>query len=228
MLSYFNQWRFVIDAYEKLYALFTKLNNADDKKKGNNLLTEFDLKSTEFDFEFRNYSYLFVVSLKSLLDSFTCLVDIIQNQVPRKDFYPDFFGYGRKTKLENPITEIDKVFKKLKRNTKGNWISNLTRLRNNIIHGGYLLRPKIGFKKSAVLIMQPYKGNDYYSAKTVDIGNLFENFISKMPKIENKFAEIFTSHKNILPHGITHESTFKYADSMTHFFSKQIKVIDEE
>ena len=145
VFAYYNQWRFVIGAYEKLSELFTELNAASDERKGM-VFTPHDLKEEALSAEFSHYAYLFVISMKTVLDSFTCLVDIIQNQTIRKR-YPDFNSYPGK-EVENPMREVKKQFRRMKDKKTNPWTKKLSALRNQLIHGGVLLRPVLAFEKS--------------------------------------------------------------------------------
>lgn len=216
IFSYYNQWRFVLEAYQKLQSLFAHLNAASDLRKGISF-TEYDVRGEELEADFRNYAYLFVISMKTVMDSFSCLVDIIQNQHPRKH-YPDINNYHSKDP-EHPVAEVKKVFRKLRRQS---WLNELTRLRNDMIHGGYLLKPIIGFEKSNALVMQPFKGNDYYSATPIDIGRIFDNFMKTVPVFEQNVVKAFLQHTNILSNPLTHESAFEFGEGVSYYHAKQV------
>ena len=224
IISYFNQWRFVIEAYDKLFILFKELNSASDQRTEIQIITEFDVKSLQLEIEFKNYSFLFIVALKSLIDIFACIIDIIQNQIVRaEDRMPDFFSYGKR-KVENPINEITTEFEKLRAENDSCWIKQVNNIRNKIIHRGYLLKPIIGFHKEETLIIQTYKGaNFYFDIDKFDLGALFRNFIVGMNQIDNAFADILC--REILSSRITYEASFRYSNLMNEYNFKEILAI---
>lgn len=218
-MSYFNQWRFVIEAYDKLFTIFKELNEASDETREGKIITEFDIKALQYEIEFKNYSFLFIVALKSLLDIFTCIVDIVQNQEIRNEKkMPDFWGYGNKG-IEKPNEEIRMEFVRLRNDSV--WIKQVNTIRNKIIHRGYLLRPIIGFHREEKLIVQTYKGTDFYvNIDTIDLGDLFNSFIIDMPQIDKALGDMLG--KAVLNSGITHEASFRYSELMNEYSFKEI------
>ena len=217
--SYFNQWRFSIEAYEKLYQLFVQLNQANDKMT-TSIITDFDLVALQKEIEFKNYAYLFIVSLKSLLDLFTCIVDIIQSQVLRdEDKLPDFFKYGKRRNRDNYIMEIESIFDEQRlSNDRDNWVKKINLIRNKIIHRGYLLKPQIGFDKLEKLIIQIYKGTDFYSSNDeVDIGLLFSTFLTEMPILETKISDILIKEILFLTNQTPSKVTFRFCDLINEY-----------
>jgi hypothetical protein len=218
IFSFFNQKRVVIEAYQKLYDLFQELNSASDRTETIQL-SGYDIKSMDLDGDIRNYAYLYIISMKTVLDSFTCLVDIIQNQTLRKNKYPDFHNYLF-ADPEHPIEEMKKYFRKIKRPKKTYWITILCNVRNNMIHGGFLLTPYFSFKKGSSLLMRPYKGNDYYSEETIDIGQLFDGFMARLPRMEQDVVDIFSQHSSIFPNGINHSCSMSFGGLITEYHFK--------
>lgn len=217
-MSYFNQWRFVIEAYDKLFIIFKELNSTSDQQINERIITDFDIKALQSEIEFKNYSFLFIVSLKSLLDIFTCIVDIIQNQKVRtENKMPDFFSYGNKG-IEKPIEDVRNEFEKLRERV---WIKQVNSIQNKIIHRGYLLKPVIGFHKEEKLIVHTYKGADFYvNVDIVDLGCLFGNFITEMSQIDDNFANILG--REILMSNVTHEASFRFSELLNEYIFREI------
>lgn len=227
IFAHVNQYRFVLESYEQLEKMFTHLNSAALEKDPETTLTEFDIVSLRLEPQFRHYGHLFITSLKSLLDLFICLLDICQNRIFRpENQLPDFFSYGKSARypIINVVPEITLELEKL-RADKTNWINRVNHLRNRIIHRGYLLKPKIGFKKLESLILESYKGNNYYiGTDEVDISKLCSDFLSQMPVLEETFVSFLTSSQP--DYEITHEVSLKYDELINQYNFNQIKVID--
>ena len=180
--SFFNQWQFVIDSYNKLYKLLNILNNYSDKHMEGRNISEYVLKSIESEDEFKNYSYILIVSIKTYLDLFVCLVDIIQNPMNTNERMTDFNKFWKK---DGSI--IRKVFEEFQRlsNTEKNWVDEIIEIRNKIIHRGFHLKPLFGFNKSEELTIQACKGAD---KRNIEIGMLFNGFMSCMPIVEERIS----------------------------------------
>ncbi len=227
IFAYLNQYRFIIDSFEELQKLFIELNSASFIPDENTTLTEFDIRSLSIEPKFRHYSHLLITSLKSLVDLFICLLDICQNRVFRSENdLPDFFKYG-KEKVKPILNHVPEIIEELDRlrTDKENWINRVSHLRNRIIHRGYLLKPEIAFKKLETFILQSYKGNNYYiGIDRVDIGQLFNEFQSHMPQIE----QIFTDHliNSNLAYTMTHELSLRYDDLINIYDFKEIKMLE--
>lgn len=225
--SYFNQWRFVIEAYEKLYELFFLLNNAEDKIEAGKIITEFDMRSLKIEIEFKNYAYLFVVSLKTLLDLFTCLVDVTQNHIVRnEDRMPDFFQYGKRPNNENPIPEIISAYDEQRLlSSEHNWIKKIKLVRDRVIHRGYLLKPIIGFSKIENLLMHVYNGaQSHKNLLTIDIGLIFEQFLNEMPILETKISNILFEKISCLNSAQSFNATFRYTELINQYEFKEINI----
>lgn len=112
--SFFNQWRFIIETYQRLHYLFSQLNQCSDVPKSGNILSNYDMYSSKHEIDFKDYSYLLIISLKTYFDLFACIVDISLNQKIKKEHQlPNFFNFG-KTKIKIPeiILEFDKLTNK--------------------------------------------------------------------------------------------------------------------
>lgn len=226
IISYFNQWRFVVDAYEKLYNLFFALNNSNDQIIEDSIITEFDRMSLSYELEFKNYVYIFIAALKSFLDLFTCIIDTSQNHIIREEHkLPDFFNYGKKHYKENFIAEIFEQYEIWRDlSNKESWIVAVKLIRDKILHRGYLLKPQIGFHRIDNLLMQAYKGNmDGEENDIVDIGKMFESFLLQVPIMENKISEILIAKMPVLRNNQLYEVTFKYADLANLYEFNEIK-----
>jgi len=155
--SYFNQWQFLISAYNKLYNLFFEHNKTNDISE--NIITEYNVFSIEKEKEFRDYTYLLVISLKTFLDLFACLVDItISQEIKSEDKMPSFHSFGKSKNFTNQ--KIAQAFENFRDKQKYPWIDLLNESRNRIIHRGYHLKPEFHLKKGNELTMIVYKGTD--------------------------------------------------------------------
>ena len=189
--SFFNQWQFVIVTYDKLCKLLNTLNECSDKHDSVANFSEYDIKSADSEVDFKNHTYLLIVSIKTYLDLFACLVDIIQVQEIKEEWkLPDFYNIGN-NKKENIDSEIILEFNKLRDQNIYPWIALVKSIRDKIIHRGYQLKPNFGLRKSEELTIRAYKGTDFYvSAINIEIGKLFHEFMSDMPEIEERISNI--------------------------------------
>ncbi|MEM9859413.1 MAG: hypothetical protein AAF843_18810 [Bacteroidota bacterium] len=220
--SYYNQWRFVLDSYEKLFSLVQELNSKDSSSE--NVLSDFDIFWLKTEPEFKNYSYLLITSLKSLLDLFTCVVDVIQNQQIRREHeFPDFFKYlGQPKKITLWIDELSKYFQDIRVSEK--WISKVKIIRDRVIHRGYLLNShRTKTAQIDDLTIRTYKGSDFYSNREeFNVGELIDNFLINMPKIENSVSNILVQNVDYLKeNGVTHASYFRYYELVNEYGSKE-------
>jgi len=220
--SFFHQWQFVIVSYDKLYHLLQKLNSHPDRNISEIGLSPYDLATEEYEMDFRSHSYLFIVSIKTYFDLFTCLVDIIQNQtINAENEMPDFFTYGKRKKdiLNN---EIRAEFESLRDQIQYPWISLIQDVRNKIVHRGYHLKPKFEFSKSEELKMQVYKGIDLYVEVTdIQVGKLFNDFMIHMPSIEDRMADILIKRVSSLNNRLSIMASFCYDGLINNYSYKE-------
>lgn len=225
--SFFNQWQFVIVTYDKLHKLFVTLNENSDQHDDGQVFSQYDIESTESEVEFKNYSYLLVVSMKTYLDLFSCLVDIVQNQIIKDEHkLPDFHNFG-KGKNDINIPEIIAEFENLRDENKYPWITLLKDVRNRIIHRGYSLKPKFSFKKSEELHIQVFKGVDFYTdVLDIEIGKLFNNFMTDMPLVEEKISNILIDKIDLLNKKLSLNVSFRYDGLINEYSYKETGPID--
>lgn len=218
--SFFNQWQFVIVTYDKLQKLLTTLNENSDHHDGRLVLSQYDIESTKNEIEFKSYSYLLLISMKTYLDLFTCLVDIVQNQIIKEEHkLPDFKNFGTRGKDTN-IPEITDEFTNLRDENKYPWIALLIEIRNRIVHRGYSLRPKFGFKKAEELTIQVFKGTDFYiDVIDIEIGQLFSDFMATIPLIDDKIATILVDKIDILNKKLPKNVSFRYGELINEYSS---------
>ncbi|NLD45949.1 MAG: hypothetical protein GX660_01955 [Clostridiaceae bacterium] len=221
--SFFNQWRFIIETYQRLYFLFSSLNKCSDNSGSISRLSEFDMYASKHELDFKDFSYLLIVSLKTYLDLFACIIDIIINQKIRPEHsLPDFKSFGRKSK-RIPI-EISNAFKDYMDENKYPWISQVIEIRNMIIHRGYHLKLKIGFKKTDSLIIQAYKGTDFYTNQVlINIGDIFNSFLLQMPKIEEKISNLLIEKVELLNKTLDYEMSYSFGDLINNYVYKELK-----
>jgi hypothetical protein len=225
--SFFNQWQFVVVTYDKLYNLFVALNENSDQHESGQVFSSFDIESTERELEFKNYSYLLIVSMKTYLDLFSCLVDIVQNQTIKEEYkLPDFHNFG-KGKNDINISEITAEFENLRDKTKYPWIALLKDVRNRIIHRGYSLKPKFGFKKSEELTVQVFKGVDFYTdVINIEVGKLFSDFMTDMPLIEERISNILLDKVDSMNKKLLLNVSFRYGGLINEYSYKETEPVD--
>ena len=187
--SFFNQWLIVITTYNKLQEFLTTLNTNSDIPDEQTTISSYVIASINNEGQFRDYTYLFLLSMKTYLDLFTCVVDITENRLLRKENeLPDFSGYGGKYKGSK---EMSAAYKKFKKGAAFPWLPILIQIRNKLIHRGYHLKPKFEFAKSDELTVTLYKGTNIYTDVTlIEVGKLFDDFMRDMPIIEETVANI--------------------------------------
>lgn len=220
--SYFNQWQFVVSTYDKLDSLLVELNRSDDKVEVTNTLTEYDIKSAQMGKEFSDYAYLLIISMKTLLDLFACLVDICITQNGGDEFkMTDFYKVGNwrdKSKFLNVRTLLEKYRDK----DIFEWIYHLTQARNRLVHRGYHLRPRFSFSKENELRFIIYKGTDFYcDILVVEINSLFEKFIHDLPVMENEIATLLNETINV-QNDYKLSASFKFSQLATEFSTKEL------
>jgi hypothetical protein len=200
--------------------------NPDSYDDKSSFFSKYEIEATEREIDFKNYSYLLIVSMKTYLDLFSCLVDIIQNQEIREEFdSPSLHSIGGER--FKSIAEIKKEFKNMKSTNKYPWISLLTNVRDRIIHRGYHLKPKFGSYKSNELNIQVHKGADFNTdVVNLEIGKLFNDFMSDMPLIEERISNILLEKIEIFRNKLSKDVSFRYSGSITQYHYNQIYPTD--
>ncbi len=216
--SFFNQWRFTIEAYLNLFNLFQELNACSDVRDKITTLSQYDIFSIEHEKEFRDYSYLLIINIKTHIDLLACLVDISLNQVVREESQlPDYINIAH-PKYKLP-PELISEFKRLKDKATFPWLSQIKEIRDKIIHRGYQLKPSICFQKSSALMMQVYQGTDFYTNELIiDIGEIFNSFLVDMPLIDDAIAKILLNKITILNKKISCETSYSF-DGLVSMYS---------
>lgn len=218
--SYLNQWQFVISAYNKLYNLFSELNSKSNDSE--NIFSDYVLYSVVKEDEFRDYSYLLILSMKTFLDLFTCLVDItITHEIKPEGKMPSFHSFATSKKFPNH--QIINEFCKFLGAKDYSWIELLNESRNRLMHRGYHLKPIFHFTKDDELTMLIYKGADMYiDTLEIRIGDLFDNFMYGMGKMENIISNILLS--SLEESGIFQkiEVIYKFGGGITEFSYSEI------
>ena len=218
--SYLNQWQFVISAYEKLYNLFFELNNTSDISE--NIITEYDIYSIEKEKEFRDYTYLLIISMKTFLDLFACLVDItVTQEIKPEDKMPSFHSFAKSKNFEN--RQIAQSFEDLRDKQKYLWIDLLNDSRNRIIHRGYHLKPEFHFKKGNELTMIIFEGTDmYFDTLRVEVGKLFDDFMTNMNIIDEQISTTLISTIDKLENQLKIHVSYKFGEEITEFSYSEI------
>jgi hypothetical protein len=223
--SYYNQWRFVLDSYDVLYKLFLVQMSKDTTPNKDIYLSKFDVHLVTTESQFRQYGYIFIISLKSLLDIFACIVDVIQNQQIRTDAsLPDFkYPPNRKSFIVNDIPKVNLFFKQIQEPSDYPWIASIVTIRNKIVHRGFSLKPVIGFQKLENLVMQTYRGTDFYTdIDSINIGETLKMAVINIPAFEIAITNILL---NEIPHiipSLTHQSSYRYSELINEYNTKEI------
>lgn len=223
--SYYNQWRFVLDSYDVLYKLFTEQMSMDTTPHNKIYLSRFDIHLVSIESKFRQYGYIFIISLKSLLDLFACIVDVIQNQQIRNDgALPDFkYPPNKKGFIVNDMPKVTALFKQIQDPNVYQWIGSIATIRNKIVHRGFTLKPVIGFQKLENLIMQTYRGTDFYTdIDNIDIGKTLKLAVTNIPELENEITQILLSEMSQMIPSITHQSVYRFSELMNEYSTKEI------
>jgi hypothetical protein len=226
--SYYNQWRFVLDSYKKLFVIFTELNEKNIELNDDDELSEFDFFLLKIEPEIKNYSYLFIISLKSLLDILVCIVDLIQNREIKKEHnLPDFFNFYGSNASKNIKYNIPKLkeYLDIVRKQKS-WITEVKSFRDRILHRGYILKSDIGFSRVENLIIKTYIDvNSNAEIIRIDIGDILTNFLNDIKKIEGEISKILLLNMDDLKKvGLTHRSKFRFTELINEYSSEQIKI----
>jgi len=222
--SYYNQWRFVLDSYQRLFEIFNELNEKNAERSGDEVISEFDKFLLEYEPEINNYSYLFIISLKSLLDIFICIVDLIQNREIRDEYkLPDFFTFYTDRTKKNINFEIPELQDYLdSKRERESWIRTIKSIRDKIVHRGYLLKPDIGFEKIDKLIVKTRKGTgNGIDEIEIDIGDILAIFLRDIIGIEESVTKILLSSKDDI-NKITHRSKFKYSELVNQYLTEKM------
>ena len=139
----------------------------------------------------------------------------------------DFYNLGQ-NKKDNNIIEIIAEFKDLRNENKYPWIALLKNVRNRIIHRGYHLKPKFCFVKSEELNIQTYKGIDFYTdVINVEIGKLFDSFMTDVPLIEERISNILIKNIDILNGKLLINASFRFNGLINEYCYKEKESILE-
>lgn len=224
--SFCNQWQFVIVTYDKLQRLFNDLNQHSDRSE-TSIITPYDIASTEKEVDFKSYSYLLIVSLKTYLDLFACLVDISLNQIIKEEhLLPDINSFGKK-KNELSVNELKEEFEKLRNGNEYPWLTNLKNVRNLIVHRGYTLKPKFDFNKADNLTIEIYKGTNFNdNPLIINISDLFNDFMETMPLIEDKVSSILIDHIVSLDKKLLVNFFYRYGGLINEYNYEELEPYD--
>lgn len=222
--SYFNQWQFVMDAYQELYSLIKHLNTLSTEYDGSEPFSPYDLQSVAIEAKCRDYAYLMLTSIKTLLDLFACLVDITVNRELRPERrMPDIKNVVGL--LTNPLHQpVKGAMEHILNGQAHPWLDLICTYRNRLIHRGYTLKPSFGFVKSNDLSIKIYKGN-FAEQEHFEVGKLFDQFITDLPKMEDQVCLTFSKCVPELSAGPSVAIHYRSSGGATEFFEKRIKAI---
>lgn len=222
--SYFNQWQFVMDAYRELENSVRHLNTLSTKHAATGHFSPYVVQSVAIEPKCRDYAYLMLISIKTLLDLFACLVDVTVNREQRRE--------NKMPDIKNVVGMLaDPTFLPVK-NAIAHildaqaypWVELVCTYRNRLIHRGYTLKPSFGFEKSDDLSIRIYKGN-FAEQENFEIGKLFDQFITDLPKMEDQVCLAFCNCIPELVGGPSVEIHYRSGGGATEYFEKGIKAI---
>ncbi|MGV8828232.1 MAG: hypothetical protein ACWA6U_07910 [Breznakibacter sp.] len=209
--SYYNQWRLIVETYQRLRNLFESLNENSDKVENGNNRSDYFIFFRNHQVDFRVFSYLLIIGIKTHLDLLACIVEITLSQkVTPEHKMIDFF---RLESLKTIPNELRAELIDFKSNTSYKWLSLIQETRNQIVHRGYTLRPVITNKKSASLLIRIWKETDSYKDSIINIGEVFDLYMTGIDSIEDRFSKILIKSIDVLNKKIKYESSFRYYDS---------------
>jgi hypothetical protein len=125
--------------------------------------------------------------------------------------------------IVNDISTITDFFTKILDASNYSWIWTIATIRNKIVHRGFSLRPVIGFQKLDNLVMQTYRGTDFYTdIDKIDIGETMKMAIKDIQKFEEEVTLLLLNEmKQTIP-SITHNSSYRYSDLINEYSTKEI------
>jgi len=217
--SYFNQWKIVINTYSKLDSKFQELNTKSDQNLTQDPFSEYDIHALELETYFSDYTYVLIISMKTLLDIMACIIDITVNRKDRSEYsLPDFFSISdpKKKYVDGEIRE------KLKSLSSNPEILKIKEIRNKLIHRGYSLKTSIAFSKTNQLVLTVYKGVDFYTCENFNVGDSFESFISNLNNIESQISEVLIHNIKELNHTLSYEVSFTFDGGHNSYNYKEI------
>jgi hypothetical protein len=222
--SYFNQWQFVMDAYQELAELIKHLNTFSAEPAEINGYSAYDLHSIGIETQCRDYAFLMITSIKTLLDLFACLVDVTTNRELRPEYQmPDIKNITKKL-TDRMFQPVLRTMESFLNSQSYPWLDLVCTYRNRLIHRGYTLKPSFGFIPSSDLRIKLYKGN-FAEEELFEIGKLFEQFITDLPKMEDKICLAFSQCLPALSDGPSVEIHYRSSGGATEYFEKSVKEI---
>lgn len=222
--SYFNQWQFVMDAYQELDHLIKHLNTLPTDHTASEFFSPYDLQAISIESKCRDYAYLMVTSIKTLFDLFACLVDVAVNRELRPEHQlPDIKSIIRRL-TGQAYQPVLKAMEQFLDQHAYSWLDRVCTFRNRLIHRGYTLKPSFGFTKSDDLTVKIYKGN-FAEEEQFEIGKLFEEFVADLPKMEAIIASAFNKCIPELSGGPGVEIYYKSGGGVREYLTKGVKEI---
>lgn len=185
--AYLNQWGFLLTAYEKLYSIYQLLSRTDDQANKPPGLTDFDTITLHIDDDIRLNTYVLIISMKSIFDFFACLLEAaITTSVPDDAKLTDLSKFKKKR-----LTAAFHSLSFLDDSARFTIVNEVEQLRHCIIHRGYAIRTKFGFKRDPDLPIVIYQGNNIYADHNqIYVGSLFARFIDCMQLWESNGAAV--------------------------------------
>ncbi len=128
-----NQWRLVIETYQRLRFRFVQLNSRSTTECLGHV-SDHNMFIAYHELEFKDYAYLFIISLKTYLDLFACVSDVTLNKLDRQDRMPDFFTLAGKKDYLPGALKLE--FKNLIGAPANSWLYELKAFRDKIDSSG--------------------------------------------------------------------------------------------
>lgn len=225
--SYINQWQLVIDAYHELEQLISDLNTFSTSPVKPGSFSDYDMQAIQIETKCRDYAYLMITSIKSLLDLFACVVDAVVNQTIREEHQmPDIKTVNRYLR-EQHVQSVHITMLNFLDKVSYPWIENISLYRNRLIHRGYRIKASFSFQKSDELKMKLFKGNNP-DEELISIGELFQHFIKGLPQMEQLISDALLASVPELAGGQMVEMRYRTSGGFTEYHFKAIKEMTGE
>jgi hypothetical protein len=181
--AYLNQWGFLLSAYSNLYNIHEVLSQADATESNN--FTKFDLLSTDKETAVRDYAYMLIISMKTIFDLYTCLVDfILTKDIPKEHNMKDMSQIRKKIKKQPELIPLEFL-------TDTNSIADkIADMRNCLVHRGYIVAANFRFEPTSDIPLQIFKGTDRFNGTKMGAGELFETFLQCIITFEQEAVRV--------------------------------------
>lgn len=188
--SYLNNFNQALSAYIKISNLLADITPYKSENLDN--LEKF-YKSVDNEILITDYTYIMITKLKSSIDLLSCLVDYLNNQ---KEF----------KFIETQLTDINKLKNKdskfsitIKEFASNHTIKEITKIRNSIIHRGFLIVSTIIEYNKIELVQKLEHGIDKTKIIDVIISSLLNKYLPTLKQFEDEISKHFICQFNNTP-----------------------------